>query len=70
MKIVEQSADEGLVARTGLLSRAKEMKISIRCALPVRYSAIYVTNVTWEKYPDEGTRIHETLRSNFNIIGV
>jgi DNA polymerase III epsilon subunit-like protein len=70
LKVVEQSADEGLVARIGLLSGAEELEMSIQCALSVSHSAIYMKDVMWEKYPEEGARIHETMRSNFNVIGV
>jgi hypothetical protein len=36
--------------------------MSIRYALLVSYSSIYITDVTWAKYAEEGAQIHETRR--------
>jgi hypothetical protein len=69
-KIVKQCAEEGILVRMGLLSGAEEVEMATVCSLPLSFSAISLFEVKPDDFQHQGLRIHDTLRCNFNVVGV
>uniref|UniRef100_A0ACD5TD17 Uncharacterized protein n=1 Tax=Avena sativa TaxID=4498 RepID=A0ACD5TD17_AVESA len=69
-RILHQCAHNGVSARSGLMSGAEELQMSIRCSVPVNKSGMYPFNVTPLNYLVEAEKIYDLLNCNFVIIVV